>query len=218
LELENPNNLEQLRTDLLKLITNNKNYLIGISGIDCSGKSTLTKMLYDFLLENNINTYFLSGDDFLFDRETRYANPNQIQGYYNESFNYEMMFNEIILPAMNSSTFSKGIEHLDWQNNKMVTREFTFKSPFVLILEGVFIFKEQYIKHFDYKVWLDISFKDALKRAFQRSRDIEYYGDKNTIMKRYTERFYPAQLYHILNDNPDESCDAKFDADIKEKI
>lgn len=206
--LENSKNLKELKADLLKLITSKKNYLIGISGVDCSGKSTLSKDLFDFLMDNNINTYLLSGDDFLFDRDTRYTNKNQIHGYYNESFNYEKMFHELISPAINSSLFSKEIDHLDWQSNKMISQEFIFKSPFVLVLEGVFLFKEQYRDYFDYKVWLNIPFKDALKLAFQRTRDLEYYGDKNAIMKRYTERFYPAQLYHILNDKPDEFCDA----------
>ena len=208
MRLKNSKNFEELKADILKLVTNNKNYLIGISGIDCSGKSTLSKKLFEFLLKNNINAYLLSGDDFLFSRETRYTNKNQIQGYYNESFNYEKMFNELILPAIHSDSFSEVIDYLDWKRNKMISKEFTFKSPFVIILEGVFIFKEQYRKYFDYTIWLDISFKDALELAFQRTRDLEYYGDKNTIMKRYTERFYPTQLYHILNDKPDEICDA----------
>lgn len=216
--LENLKNLEGLKADILKLVTNKKNYLIGISGIECSGKSTLSKKLFNFLLENNINTYLLSGDDFLFNRETRYANKNQIQGYYNESFNYEKLFNEIISPAINSDSFSEVISYLDWQSNKMISKEFTFKSPFVLILEGVFIFKEQYREYFDYKVWLDISFQDSLKLAFQRTRDLEYYGDKNYIIKRYTERFYPAQLYHILNDNPDEICDANIKISFKDYV
>ncbi len=206
--LENSKNLEEIKADLLRLITNKKNYLIGISGVDCSGKTTLSKDLFDFLLDHNINTYLLSGDDFLFDRETRYTNKNQIQGYYNESFDYEKMFHELIFPAINSITFSREMDHLDWQSNKMISREFIFQSPFVLILEGVFLFKEQYREYFDYKVWLDIPFKDALKLAFQRTRDLEYYGDKDTIMKRYTERFYPTQLYHILKDKPDEFSDA----------
>ncbi|MEN8904837.1 MAG: hypothetical protein ABF289_02645 [Clostridiales bacterium] len=201
-------NIKKVEDDLIKIIKKNKNYVIGISGIDCSGKSTISKKIYNFLLKNDINAYCLSGDDFLFDRETRYANKNQIEGYYNECFNYKKLFNEIILPAKKSNQFSRKIDYLNWQENRMETKNFVFKMPMVIILEGVFLFKKIYLKNFDYTIWLDISFKEALKLALQRPRDIDYYGDKNVIMKRYTERFYPAQLYHILNDNPDERCNA----------
>lgn len=185
----------------------NKNFIVGISGIDGSGKSTLSEIIYDKLKDRGINVYIVHGDDFLFNKKIRNANPNQETAYYYETFNYAKLFNEIIIPAKKSNNLHREVEMLDWQTDLTFVDKFEFVGPCIIIVEGVFIFKKEYSSIFSYKIWIDIDFDTGIERALKRKRDIEYYKDKDELLNRYLGRFYKGQKLHMKLDNPKEHCD-----------
>lgn len=184
-----------------------KNFIVGISGIDCSGKSTLSEILYNKLKDKKINVYLIHGDDFLFNRKIRNANDNQEVAYYYETFNYEKLFNEIIIPAKKDKNFYKKIEMLDWQTDLTFIGEFKFEGPCIIIVEGVLLYKKEYKDLFNYKLWIDIDFDTGIERALKRKRDVNYYKDEDELLNRYLGRFYKGQALHIQIDNPKDDCD-----------
>jgi uridine kinase len=185
----------------------NRNFILGISGIDCSGKSTLSEVLYDKLKDKEINAYLIHGDDFLFNKKIRNANVDQEIAYYYETFNYKKLFNEIIIPAKKNRYFYQEVEMLDWKTDLTFIGDFEFKGPCIIIIEGVLLYKKEYKDIFDYKVWIDIDFDTGIERALKRKRDIEYYKDKDELLNRYLGRFYKGQALHMRVDNPKNDCD-----------
>lgn len=184
-----------------------KNLIVGISGIDASGKSSFAKKLQLFLQSQKYSNYLIHGDDFLFNRATRNANKNQQIGYYEETFNYEKMFTELIQPLKQQATLQTIVEFFDWVNDKSYDMTIKIETPGIILVEGVFLYKKSDLNHFDYRIWLDISFKEALSRALKRQRDADYYPNLQAIKERYLQRFYLGQALHYQLDEPLKSSD-----------
>jgi uridine kinase len=191
------------------------NYIIGISGIDCAGKSTLIQQIEQNLTKKGIHCVCFSGDDFLMEQRIRNVNPDQAIGYYNESFDYKKLFHEILLPARSSLHLHQKITISDLLTDQMVETELEIQGPCVILVEGVFIFKRILPNVFDYKIWIDISFEEGLNRALLRPRDLCHYGSEEKIRNRYLDRLYKGQLLHLQIDRPLEICDAVMKSDLK---
>jgi uridine kinase len=184
-----------------------KHLLVGISGIDASGKSTFANYLEKSLRKKNISCFIISGDDFFFKRKVRYANPNGAIGYYQESCNYKNLLEELLIPLKKSKqSFQKIIKIVDWKTDTDVEVEYFFQKSSVVIVEGVFLFKKGISEVFDYKIWMDLSFRRGVKRAMRRERDIIRYGSAHRVKERYLNRLYRAQLMHLEQDKPYEVC------------
>lgn len=196
------NILSEIEKNFDEIKQKGMNYLVGISGIDGAGKSTLSKQLCEKLNERGVYAYTIHGDDFLFERKIRNANPNQAIAYYFETFDYSKLFNEILIPLKEEKEFRKVVELLDWEKDIFYSKEFKFKAPCIIIVEGVLLFKKQFAHVFDHKIWIDIDFESGLNRALRRERDINYYKDKEEIESRYINRFYAGQKIHFEYDEP----------------
>ncbi len=90
--------------------------------------------------------------------------------------------------------------------DKVSPEAFTFEGPGVLIIEGVFLFRKELRPYFDLKFWLDVSFETATERVVNRARDRRH-GDADAIKRRYEQRYFAAQRFHLERDNPIEAAD-----------
>jgi uridine kinase len=151
-----------------------KNYLVGISGIDAAGKSTLSARVKEQLTGLNIQCVSISGDDFLMEKHVRNANPNQALGYYNDSFDYEKLFKGVLIPARTKTSFKHKVPVMDLLSDTVTESEVSVQGPCVVLVEGVFLFKQGLPDVFDYKLWIDLSFEEGLQRAERRPRDLAH--------------------------------------------
>ena len=182
------------------------NLIVGISGIDGSGKSTLADELVRRLTEQGVTATSVHLDDFLNPKTIRHKNTDQIAGYFDDNFDYDSLINSVIGPARAHSRVQSQHPVLDLETDQVSTCDFMFDGPGVLVVEGVFLFRQELRGYFDLKVWLDIGFDDALARILTRSRDRRY-GDADAIRSRYENRFFPAQRFHLDRDAPAEAAD-----------
>ncbi|MFK8034891.1 MAG: AAA family ATPase [Hyphomicrobiales bacterium] len=183
-----------------------KNLIVGVSGIDGSGKSTVSNQLESALSGRGIATAQINLDDFLNPKEIRHKNPNQIEGYFQDNFDFESLVTKVLEPARRSASFNCKVPVLTLETDQISDREFTFSGPGVLIIEGVFLFKKEMRDLFDFKIWLQIEFEQAMNRVLKRTRD-KRYGNPEAIRARYEERFFPTQRFHLERDNPCEAAD-----------
>ena len=89
-------------------------------------------------------------------------------------------------------------------------RIYRFDNVDVIILEGIFLYKNEYTKHFDLKVWVECSFKTALQRAIARSQ--EGLLPRETV-EAFRTIYFPAQVLHFSLDNPYTAANIIFDND-----
>ena len=69
-----------------------------------------------------------------------------------------------------------------------------------MLIEGVFLFKQEIMPYLDYKIYLDVSFETILERV--KLRDKLVLGSEEEIIKKYQEKYIPGQKLYFKECNP----------------
>ena len=77
----------------------------------------------------------------------------------------------------------------------------------IVVFEGVFIFRKELSEFIDMKIFIEIPFEEVKKRAMLR--DLPSHGPE--IMRRYDEKYIPAQKKYLQNYTPSEIADIIID-------
>lgn len=178
--------------------------IIGINGVDTSGKTSFTLKLAKFLKSRGKKVQILHIDDFHNPRSVRTSGTTEIDAYYNNAFNYEQVISEILEPLKTEGKIDKEVRCLDLETDqyeKMV--EYKIDRETILLIEGVLLFRQPLEKYLDYKIYIHISFEEVLKRA--RVRDVPLYGE--AMMDKYISKYIPIQQRYISENCPQKTCD-----------
>ena len=157
---------------------------LGISGIDCSGKSTLAKELFSEAKAMGIGGELAQVDDFIIPRaERKRGGPAHID-YFENTFDH--------------AGFKRKVDSLKTRSNASL-----------VIGEGVFVFKKELAPLWDIKVWIDMPDSMSVERG--AVRDADYFGSAENARGEYLRRFIPAHKYHLERDQPVETADIVFE-------
>ncbi len=179
-------------------------FVIGITGIDVSGKTKFAESLEKFLISRRYKTQVVNLDDFHNPQQIRYSGENQAENYYNRSFNIESIVNNLLIPLRQKDGFCVKLTLLDLHSDRYeVEREFYFSRNTIVVFEGVFLFRNELSSYIDYKVFLEIPFEESKGRA--KLRDLPIYGQG--ILERYDEKYLPAQKKYLNEFPPLETAD-----------
>lgn len=181
--------------------------LVGISGIDGSGKGFITQQLAEQLHEAGWNIAVISADDWLNLPEVCINRDNYAEHFYNHAMRLDEMFAQLIIPLKQNRETSLTADCADAKATTYHERRYAFRNVDIVLLEGIFLFKPSYRHHFDHTVWIDCSFELALKRAIDRGQ--EGLPPTETI-KAFETIYFPAQRIHLARDNPREVADYIF--------
>jgi uridine kinase len=183
-------------------------FVIGISGIDCSGKTAFAAALEQYLKSKDYQTQLINLDDFHNPREIRYAGDDQADSYFNRSFDIRTMVQNLLMPLREKGKYSVNLKLLDLPADKHeITRKYSFNRQTIVLFEGVFLFRKELAPYIDYKIFLDIPFNDSKERA--AARDIPLYGDE--VLKRYDIKYLPAQRKYLQEYPPQKVADMVID-------
>jgi uridine kinase len=114
------------------------------------------------------------------------------------------MFERLIIPLKQKREISLTADCADAKATAYHKHRYNFRDIDIILLEGIFLLKPAYRRHFDVTVWIDCSFEVALKRAIERGQ--EGLPPAETI-KAFKTIYFPAQLIHLAQDNPREAAD-----------
>lgn len=168
----------------------NKPFVVGISGIDGAGKTGFAESLEKFLITHKCGTQAIHLDDFHNPRAIRYTGKDQADNYYNRSFNINLIVEKLLTPIREKGVFSIKMTVLEWRTDRYdIEREFSFNRDTVVIFEGVFLFRKEFSPYIDYKIYLEIPFEESKKRAKNR--------DPEEVIKKYDEKYLPAQARYL---------------------
>ncbi len=175
-------------------------FIIGINGIDCSGKTQFAAGLETWLQAKGYPTQLISLDDFHNPKAIRYAGENQADNYYHQSFNTGLIIEKLLKPAREKSCVSARLKLLNADTDKFdMVKKYSINGDTIVIFEGVFLFRQELAPYLDYKVYLDISFEESRKRANQR--------DCGEISAKYDVKYLPAQAQYIEEYSPASLAD-----------
>ncbi len=199
----------QPRTDILQAIANRLATIklphplrVGIDGVSASGKTVFADELAIILRKMNREVIRTGIDGFHNPPETRHRRgAMSVEGYVEDSFDYSAVRKHVLNPLGPGGNLSYVPEVYDHAQGTTKQPDPIFASPdAILLFEGVMLFREQIANAFDYKILVNTSFEIALKRA--KARDLNHFGNMQTLMNKYTRRFIPGQKRYLTECRP----------------
>lgn len=179
--------------------------LIGVNGVDTSGKTIFTNKLSDYLIRRGFSIELIHIDDFHNPREIR-GKDDSAQGYIDNAFDLPKLSN--LLKTLKNGPTDIQMNLLDLDENTFTKKtHFITNDHTVMILEGVMLYRPPLNELFDYKIFLDISFDEVLRRA--EIRDVPKYGE--AFLQRYIDKYIPAQKMYLEKFSPKEQSDFVID-------
>src|SRR5579859_7081808 len=116
---------------------------VGISGVDCAGKTTLAEAVHFLLQSSGVCSVLIPGDEFTRPTSDRYRNTDEGLGYYLDSFDYAHLF-ELILPAVRNNVAGEMIIKVsDWERDSWRDEVLVLAADGVVIVEGCFLFADR---------------------------------------------------------------------------
>ena len=176
-----------------------RSVLVGISGIDASGKGYVSGKMVAELRRRNLNAVGLHVDDWLNLPEKRFGPSNQAWHFYNHAVRFEEMFDQFVLPLKMQRSYGVVADVAEETATAYSKRTYDFESVDVIVLEGIFLLKAAYRDYFDLSFWLDCTFETASDRALSRRQ--EAFTLEETV-RIYNTIYFPAQRIHFLRDDP----------------
>lgn len=182
----------------------NKITIVGIDGLGGAGKSTISKKLAERLEESGSNVTLLHIDDFIHQRAVRYNNYcAEWECYYNLQWRYDYL-RSILLPLKSGMAFDGEIELYDKDNDTYFLSKTAISSGSIVVVEGVFLQREELKDLFDYMVYIDIPESERLARVLNRDG---YIGDSRAITEKYQNRYFPAEHHYVRECSPGKNAD-----------
>ena len=181
--------------------------LVGVSGIDGSGKGFVVKRVDERLGRLGWNVAAISADDWLNLPDVCMNADNPAGHFYENALRLDEMFERLILPLKQNRAVDLVADCGDAKATVHRKKRYFIRDVDILLLEGIFLFKLAYQDQFDLKIWIDCSFDIALQRAIARGQE----GLPPAETKRAFETIYfPAQRLHFERDHPREIADVLF--------
>jgi uridine kinase len=178
--------------------------LVGISGIDGSGKGFVSAKLAYALRAKSLNVAVISADDWLNLPHVCMNHDNYAEHFYEHAIRFDEMFEKLIFPLKQNREINITADCADAKATTLRKHRYEFRKIDIVLLEGIFLFNTGCRGHFDLRIWIECSFETALERAIARSQ--EGLPPAETI-KAFETIYFPAQRVHLDRDKPREAAD-----------
>ena len=117
---------------------------------------------------------------------------------------YDYLIQNVIKPLRNGQDFHRQIAFYNKENDRYFLEQVTIPVGSLVILEGIFLQREELQGMFDYMIYLDISEETRLQRVLKRDG---YIGSQQQIREKYENRYFPAERIYIRDCNPAAKAD-----------
>ena len=178
--------------------------LVGISGIDGSGKTWLTDKLARALEDRELKVAAINADGWLNLPEVRFDQENPAEHFYRHGLRLDEMFAQLVVPLRDTRRIDLLAKHVEETATRAVPRRYKVQDVDVALVEGIFLFRPPYRNELDLRIWIECSFETACQRAVARAQ--EGLGKAETIFA-YDRIYFPAQQLHFQRDNPCAAAD-----------
>jgi len=185
-----------------------RSLLVGISGIDGCGKGFMARQIEARLAQRAVTSAVINVDRWLNLPDKRFDRIAPAQTFYESAIRFDEFFSELVIPLRDRRSaylIADLVEETSKQYRKHI---YNFRNVAVILVEGIFLFKQAYRSLFDLAIWVDCSFPTALARALERSQ--EGLPPAKAIAAYWTT-YFPAQEIHFNKDNPRAAADLIYD-------
>ncbi len=184
---------------------------VAIDGMDAAGKTTLADELVHPLEGRGRPVIRASIDGFHRPRADRHRRgADSPEGYYHDSFDYAAVRAALLVPLGPRGSRSYRRAVFDFRTDTPATTpNEDAPSQAVLLFDGVFLLRPELADLWDYRIFLDVAFDVALRRAM--TRDQPLFGSAAAVEARYAQRYIPGQRVYLATVRPWEQADVVID-------
>jgi uridine kinase len=190
--------------DQRAIVPAQRSLLVGVSGIDGSGKGYIAKQIEARLGQHSIAAANINVDGWLNLPEKRFNTIKPAEHFYENAIRFDQLFAKLLVPLKEQRAVNLVADFAEESAGNYRMHTYSFKNVGVVLVEGIFLFKREHRKVFDLAIWVDCSFSTALARALARAQ--EGLSPAETI-RAYRSIYFPAQKIHFARDNPRETAD-----------
>ena len=199
---------KDIASEILYKKQENLPLVVGINGVDTSGKTTFTKELDRYLSKAGFKTQTILMDDFHNPSEIRNREKDPVISYTNNAFDLAKIERELMKPIATGTIVDKELMLLDIAENKFINeKRYYIDKDTIVLFEGVLLYREPLDQYFNFRIFIDISFEEMLRRAIKR--DGILFGDK--VIERYNNKYIPIQKQYLEKYNPKNISDVVVD-------
>ena len=174
-------------------------FMVGIDGVDAAGKTMFAAKLSDELRKRDHKVIEASMDGFHNPREIRYTKgSDNPEGYYRDSFNINAVKVLLVEPLREGHLYRT--QAFDYKTNLATPFDGVLAEPgSILVFEGVFSLRPELRDHWDYRILLEITPEESLRRGVERDP-----GEKEEVERKYRVRYLPGQALYKDEAKPHE--------------
>ena len=173
--------------------------LVGLSGIDGSGKGYVTAQIVTALQAKGVRTAGINIDGWLNLPHKRFTTSAPAEHFYLHAIRFDELFAQLVLPLRDHRSLRVEVDYAEETATEYRRHLYEFADIDVIVLEGIYLLKRAFRAHYDLAVWVECSFETALERAIARAQ--EGLPPEETI-RTYRTIYFPAQEIHFQRDDP----------------
>lgn len=169
--------------------------LVGVDGVDGSGKTVLADELGEILRRAGSPTVRVSIDDFHHVQAVRYRRGRQSpEGFWLDSFNYARLHADVLAPLGPGGSRSYRTHGHDLASDRELRADpQVAAASSVVVIDGLFLHRDELAPVWDFSIFLDVPFEVTAQRM--ATRDGSPPDPTHPTLRRYVEgqRLYFAQ-------------------------
>ena len=146
-----------------------------------------------------LNIALISIDPWQNPIPARLQKDNAAENFYRNAFRWNDVFEQLIIPLRKGHGIQLTTTLINTRADEYYDLTFDYTKIDILIIEGILLFQERFLKYYDFKVWIDCSFETGIKRAILRKAEKL---DEQQLIHDYITYYYPAQQLHFEKDKP----------------
>lgn len=172
--------------------------LIGIDGVDGSGKTYFAKELVKVLDKTGRSILHSSVDHFHNPSDVRKPKNKELSlSFFEDSFNYGKLKEKLLDPLKYQTASKVFLKHFDHAVDSEVDEEpIEYKRDSILVFDGIFSHRDEIYEYWDYSIFLDVNFETTFRRMAQRD------GTPSSYLDEKNSRYYKGQLTYFERCNP----------------
>ena len=184
---------------------------IAIDGIDSAGKTMLAAELGKELEIRDRHIIHGSIDGFHRPRKERYRRGTlSPEGYFHDSFDLDALKQNLLEPLSPEGDLHYIEATFDFRSDLPVHQVAQQAQPdAILLFDGVFLLRPELNAHWDFRIFVHVSFETSMQRALLR--DKELFGSVDEIKQRYLARYIPGQKLYLRTVDPEKKADIVID-------
>jgi uridine kinase len=183
--------------------------VIGIDGVDGSGKTTFADELAEILARNGRSVIRASVDGFHNPRNVRYRRgKDDPEGYFLDSYDYDKLKMYLTTPFRNGEKFVETARFDHKTNLDITSARLEAPAKSILLIDGIFLHRDELVALWDQSVFLEAPFEKTFARmALRDGMDSDPQAEANRRylegQKLYLQRCKPRERATYLIDNSD---------------